>query len=240
MTQDIAPADASAGSSTGARPAGPGPSTRRQLLVVGMALALVVAACAGLFIGNRLAGGHPADDSVDAGFARDMQIHHGQAVEMSYAVTLVTDDQSVRTMAYDVMTSQQGQIGRMSGWLDSWDLPAYSPAPLMEWMGGVDAGEGHEGHEGHEAGGNDGALMPGMATDAELEQLRQSSGLDAEILFLQLMVEHHRGGVDMASYAAEHAGEDEVRLAAERMASSQAVEIDAMNDMLVERGADPV
>jgi uncharacterized protein (DUF305 family) len=79
-----------------------------------------------------------------------------------------------------------------------------------------------------------------MATDAELEQLRQSSGLDAEILFLQLMVEHHRGGVDMASYAAEHAGEDEVRLAAERMASSQAVEIDAMNDMLVERGADPV
>ena len=241
MTQDIAPPDSSADSSTGAQPVGPGPSTRRQLLAVGMALALVVAVCAGLFIGNRLAGGHPADDSVDAGFARDMQIHHGQAVEMSYAVTLATDDQGVRTMAYDIMTSQQGQIGRMSAWLDSWELSSYSPAPLMEWMGGVGEGEGHEGHEGHEAeGGDDGALMPGMATDAELEQLRQASGLDAEILFLQLMVEHHRGGADMASYAAEHAGEDEVRLAAERMASSQAVEIDAMNDMLVERGADPV
>jgi uncharacterized protein (DUF305 family) len=73
-----------------------------------------------------------------------------------------------------------------------------------------------------------------------MEQLRQATGRHAEILFLQLMIDHHRGGVDMAGYAAEHAGEEEVRLAAERMASSQAVEIDAMNDMLAERGVDPV
>jgi uncharacterized protein (DUF305 family) len=240
MTAASAPVD----SSTFTPPDEPTSYAPRRLVVVGIALALVVAVCAGLFIGHRLAGGHPATDSVDAGFARDMQIHHTQAVQMSYAVTLATDDQSVRTMAYDIMTSQQGQIGRMSGWLDSWHLPAYSSAPLMAWMGGVGPGDGeaHAKHEGHDAGGgaDDGALMPGMATDAEMEQLRQATGRHAEILFLQLMIDHHRGGVDMAGYAAEHAGEEEVRLAAERMASSQAVEIDAMNDMLAERGVDPV
>ena len=235
-TQPLAPPE----STVSPPPAESSPSPRRPLLVVGIALAVVLALCVGLFIGDRLAAGHPATDSVDAGFARDMQVHHTQAVQMSYAVTLATDDPSVRTMAYDILTSQQGQIGRMSGWLDSWGLPAYSSAPLMQWMGGVDAGEG-AGHEGHDGGdGADGALMPGMATDAEMEQLRQASGRDAELLFLQLMIDHHRGGVDMARYAAEHAEEDEVRVAAERMATSQAAEIDAMNDMLVERGADPV
>jgi uncharacterized protein (DUF305 family) len=81
--------------------------------------------------------------------------------------------------------------------------------------------------------------MPGMATDAEMQQLRESSGRRAEILFLQLMVDHHRGGVDMAAYAAEHASDDEVALFADQVATGQAADIRAMNDMLVERGAEP-
>jgi uncharacterized protein (DUF305 family) len=219
-------------------------ATRRWVGLAAVGLALVVAVCGGLLIGSRMTGSHPSNDSVDAGFARDMQIHHTQAVQMSYAVSIATQDREVRQIAYDIMTSQQAQIGRMSGWLDAWELPAYSSAPLMAWMSGSGGPGGHDmaGGSGDDEAfvATDGALMPGMATDTEMERLRESTGRDAEILYLQLMIDHHRGGVEMARYAANHAEDDEVRRVADRMATSQAVEIDAMNDMLVERGADPV
>jgi len=211
------------------------------MAVAAVVLALVIAVCAGLLIGSRVTGSHPGENSVEAGFARDMQVHHAQAVEMSYAVATATEDEAVRSMAYDILTSQQAQIGRMSGWLDDWDLPAYSSAPLMAWMTLGDGGHGSHGSISGETDPDTGdALMPGMATTAEMDQLRGSRGRAAEILFLQLMIEHHRGGVDMAQYAAEHAEEEQVVLFADRIASSQAAEIDAMNDMLVQRGAEPV
>jgi uncharacterized protein (DUF305 family) len=219
-------------------------STRRLVGIAAIALTVVIAVCAGALIGNRLAGDQPSTDSVEAGFARDMQVHHAQAVEMSYAVTLATDDDEVRQIAFDILTSQQGQIGRMAGWLVDWDLSPHSPEPVMAWMSS-DAGDGHDmegmdhSGDGDDTAEDDGALMPGMATDAEMQQLRESSGRRAEILFLQLMVDHHRGGVDMAAYAAEHASDDEVALFADQVATGQAADIRAMNDMLVERGAEP-
>lgn len=216
---------------------------RPGVAVAAVALALVVAVCAGLLIGGRIVSASPGSDSVDAGFARDMQVHHTQAVQMAYAVTLRTENPAVRTIAFDILTSQQAQIGRMSEWLDRWDLPAHSSEPLMQWMGhgadgGHDMADMTDGDE--EFVPEDGAVMPGMATDTEIEQLQESTGRQAEVLFLEMMIDHHRGGVSMASYAGEHASEDEVRLAADRMATSQAAEVRAMNDMLVERGAEPV
>jgi uncharacterized protein (DUF305 family) len=217
-------------------------SPRLGIGIAAVLLALVIAVCAGLLVGSAMGGpDSPATDSVDAGFARDMQVHHSQAVEMAYLVTLGTEDAEVRQMAFDVMTTQQAQIGRMSGWLVGWGLPAYSSDPVMAWM--TDSGGGHSGHDPDEDGeefvAEDGALMPGMATDTELRQLRGLSGRAADVLFLQLMVDHHRGGVDMAEYAAENAADAEVRLFADHMAASQEAEIQAMNDMLVERGAEP-
>jgi uncharacterized protein (DUF305 family) len=133
----------------------------------------------------------------------------------------------------------------MAGWLDDWELSPHSSEPVMAWMDS-DAVDGHDmdgmDHSDDSGGtsADDAVLMPGMATDAEMQQLRQSTGRKAEILFLQLMVAHHRGGVDMAAYAAEHASDDEVASIADRIATGQAAEITAMNDMLVERGAEPV
>jgi uncharacterized protein (DUF305 family) len=214
-------------------------SPRLGIGIAAVLLALVIAVCAGLLVGSAMGGSDtPATDSVDAGFARDMQVHHSQAVEMAYVVTLGTEDAEVRQMAFDVMTTQQAQIGRMSGWLVDWGLPAYTSEPVMAWM--TDSGGDHSGHaSGEEFVAEDGALMPGMATDTELRQLRGSSGRAADVLFLQLMVDHHRGGVDMAEHAAENAADAEVRLFANHMAASQEAEIQAMNDMLVERGAEP-
>ena len=71
----------------------------------------------------------------------------------------------------------------------------------------------------------DSTAMPGMASEDELDALIASSGAEADARFVQLMTEHHLGGVEMSEFAAERAANDEVRLMAASMASSQRGEI---------------
>lgn len=160
------------------------------------------------------------------GFARDMSVHHQQAVEMAFLVRDRTDDEDVRRLAYDIINTQANQRGMMLGWLESWDRPKSSDRPPMEWMG-------------HPVTPSDGSLMPGMATDTELDRLRAADGKDAEVLFLRLMTVHHRAGADMARAAAGAAGTDEIRSLAAGMARAQESEISLMADMLKARGAQP-
>ncbi|MFJ1741642.1 DUF305 domain-containing protein [Streptomyces microflavus] len=169
----------------------------------------------------------PAEESADAGFARDMAIHHQQAVEMSFIVRDRTDDEDVRRLAYDIINTQANQRGMMLGWLEMWGLPKSSAKPPMAWMG----------HTVEPAG--DGSLMPGMATDAELAALEAAEGKAAEVLFLRLMTVHHRAGVDMARAGAEAAGTDVIHNLAKGMVSGQQSEIGLMADMLKARGAKP-
>ncbi len=208
-------------------------STRRSMAIAAAVLAVVIAAAGGLLIGDRMASSTPGVDTVDAGFARDMQIHHAQAVEMSLIVRDQTRDPAVRTLAYDILTSQQHQRGQMAAWLTEWSLPQTSTDPVMQWMGGdmsaMDLGATSPG----------GAVMPGMATDAELDDLREASGVEAEIRYLELMTVHHRAGVEMAQYAADHATEQQVIDLAQAMVDAQDSEIALMNDMLAARGAEP-
>ncbi|MFJ8749443.1 DUF305 domain-containing protein [Streptomyces sp. NPDC102441] len=171
-------------------------------------------------------GAVPAESSADVGFARDMSVHHQQAVEMSFIVRDRTEDEDVRRLAYDIINTQANQRGMMLGWLESWDRPKSSDRPPMEWMG-------------HPVTPSDGSLMPGMATDTQLEELRAAGGRDAEVLFLRLMTVHHRAGADMARAAAGSAGTDEIRDLAAGMARAQESEISLMADMLKARGARP-
>jgi uncharacterized protein (DUF305 family) len=172
----------------------------------------------------------PAVDSADVGFSRDMAVHHQQAVEMSFIVRDRTDDRGVRDLAYDIINTQANQRGMLLALLMSWEMPLSSSEPPMTWMDHDMADMGFEPH--------DGALMPGMATDAQIEELSEAEGREAEVLFLQLMTEHHRAGVDMAEAAAASAGDSLVVRLAEGMVESQESEMQLMADMLDERGAD--
>jgi uncharacterized protein (DUF305 family) len=164
---------------------------------------------------------------VDAGFARDMAVHHQQAVDMSFLVRDRTEDREVRDLAFDIINTQANQRGMLLGMLYSWELPVSSSDPPMAWMGHT--------MEEHET--RDGALMPGMATDAQIEELRAAEGREAEVLYLELMTDHHEGGVDMAEAAAETAEDQVIVRLADGMVESQRSEIDLMVDMLAERGA---
>lgn len=74
--------------------------------------------------------------------------------------------------------------------------------------------------------------MPGMATPAELAALRHASGDAAEVLFLQLMIDHHREGVAMADAVVERTDHDVVRGVATFMVSAQRSDIDAVRALL--------
>ncbi|MFE7747448.1 DUF305 domain-containing protein [Streptomyces sp. NPDC057428] len=229
---------------------------------VGLALLFAGAATVASARGDRAAPAPrtPAADSADAGFARDMAVHHQQAVEMSFVVRDVTGDEDVRRLAYDIANTQANQRGMLLGWLDLWELPKTAPDGQgpMAWMSGGADGHGHGG-DGHGADGmagmrdmaggpgmdmdmdmdHDGALMPGMATRTELKRLGEADGRKAEILFLQLMTDHHKGGVAMAEGCAERCTVPAERRLARGMVEAQRSELDLMADMLRERGAAP-
>ncbi|MEY2228885.1 MULTISPECIES: DUF305 domain-containing protein [Streptomyces] len=178
----------------------------------------------------------PGLRSPDAGFARDMAVHHQQAVEMSFIVRDRTQDEAVRTLAYDIANTQANQRGMLLGWLDLWGLPkVLADEPPMSWMG---ASGGHGGHAGHDTA-KPGALMPGMATKEELDRLGAASGRDAEVLFLQLMTDHHKGGVAMAEGCAQQCETPVERALAQGMVDAQRSELTLMEDMLRQRGAAP-
>ncbi len=171
----------------------------------------------------------PVSASADAGFARDMAVHHQQAVEMSFIVRDRTKDEAVRRLAYDIANTQANQRGMMLGWLDLWGLPKVeSGVEPMSWMGMGGSGD---------TGPLDGALMPGMATKTQIEELRKASGREAEILYLKLMTEHHRGGVHMAEGCVRKCAVGAERALAQGMVDAQKSEMLLMADMLKERGA---
>ncbi|MFB7058738.1 DUF305 domain-containing protein [Streptomyces vinaceus] len=219
--------------------------------------ATVASASGGGADGSRTSARAPGLYSPDAGFARDMAVHHQQAVEMSFIVRDRTKDEPVRGLAYDIANTQANQRGMLLGWLDLWGLPkVVADEPPMSWMGtaGQHGGHGTAGHgtAGHDMSGHDmpghdmggaaakpGALMPGMATKEELAQLGAAEGRDAEVLYLQLMTDHHKGGVAMAQGCAQQCETPAERALAQGMVEAQQSELTLMADMLKQRGAAP-
>ncbi|MGW2421522.1 DUF305 domain-containing protein [Streptomyces sp. NPDC001709] len=201
--------------------------------IAGAAAAVLVAAGAITYAVAEDSGGGsatttPGAESADAGFARDMAVHHQQAVEMSYIVRDRTKNEEVRRLAYDIAQTQANQRGMLLGWLDLWALPKVSAKPPMAWMGMGDMPER-----------GDGSLMPGMATNTELKKLQSLSGKQAEILYLQLMTDHHKGGIHMAEGCVAKCTVGVEKRLAQGMVDAQQSELQVMAGILKERGAKP-
>ena len=208
--------------------------TGRPLRVVLMAVIAVGLVLLGGGLAVALGIGRtdtPGADSVAAGFARDMSRHHLQGVEMANMVAERSEDPEVRQIAFDISATQTNQAGRMQGWLSLWGVPQ-SGGETMAWMAG---GTDH----GHDMA-VDGGLMPGMATEEELANLRDLRGTAFDVEFLRLMIRHHQGGFDMAEYAVDHADVPAVRDLAQAIARAQTAETRTMAAMLAARGGTPL
>jgi uncharacterized protein (DUF305 family) len=216
---------------TGEVPARP---ATRWIVVALVAVAIAAVAFAvGRFsaFGASAAPVRPSTVSAEAGFARDMQVHHEQAVRMAMEIYRKTADPELRILAHDMATAQAGQRGEMYGWLVEWGLPQ-AGGPLMEWMSDD---SGHQ-HDTDAASEDELRAEMGMTTDAQLAELEAASGTEADCLFLELMVRHHQGAIPMAEAVIDLGEEPRVLTVAEGMIASQSSEIDAMRSMQARLG----
>lgn len=161
----------------------------------------------------------PGDDSVEAGFLRDMSTHHAQAVEMSMLAHANSTNPEIVSLAGDIALTQHGQINYMQAWLRDWKLSPTSSQPPMAWMPDS-AGEVVNG------------LMPGMATPEQLAALRKATGNNLDVQFLTLMRQHHLGGIHMAQEAQDLSGNKDVDWLAQSMVSGQQSELTLIDNLL--------
>ncbi|MFB8387382.1 DUF305 domain-containing protein [Microbacterium sp. NPDC055910] len=156
----------------------------------------------------------PHNDA-DVVFVRDMMHHHSQALIMTSYVEERTSNRDIRLLAERMDMSQSAELERFEAWLQ-----ARGEAPR-------DPDAGHAAH----------ADMPGLLTDAELAQLEAARDAAFDRLFLELMIKHHEGAVEMVIdlYASGGGRETELDVMAGHIEADQGIEISRMQEMLAAR-----
>ncbi|QQC88099.1 DUF305 domain-containing protein [Streptomyces alfalfae] len=151
-----------------------------------------------------------ADDdtpnSADFAYAQMMIEHHGQALTMTGLAPERASSAEVKRLASRIGAAQKPEIGAMKRWLKSHGGP-------------------------REQHGHDHATMPGMASEAQLRQLRAARGETFDQLFLKLMITHHSGAVTMAADALSEGNNIQVEEMANDVIAQQTSEIGRMRKM---------
>ncbi|NQX10785.1 DUF305 domain-containing protein [Microbacteriaceae bacterium VKM Ac-2855] len=222
----------------------PASSSIRGLLAAAVVLAVILGGVGGYLIGlvSPVAGeAMPSDTSAEAGFSRDMQVHHLQGAELALIAHERSTDPEIEAISRDILLTQQQQAGQMFGWLSVWGLAPAASEPSMTWMTrpalptATDDDHGSMGGSGGDSAVP--ALMPGMATSDQIAQLRAASGVAEDRLFLQLMIAHHEGAIEMAEALLARSTNGVVTDFADRLIVAQTAEISQMQAMLEARPA---
>lgn len=198
------------------------PRTDRRRLLVATAAVVGCAAGAGaigLAVGRSDAATTATPSGADIGFLTDMSAHHGQALVMCQRVLGADTGAPVQAAAAEVLQNQAIELGTMRAWLADWERSTAPPELVMGWMAADGVGMPLE-------------MMPGLATDAELDELSRLNGAAKGRRWLELMSVHHAGGVEMAEAAAAMASADKVIRLARTQAAVQTYEIAVYEQLL--------
>jgi len=159
----------------------------------------------------------------DVKFMQDMIVHHQQAVDLAALVEGRSNNSDIVAIAGRIDASQADEIAFMREWLAERGQPA-----AMQHHAGMD-------HAAHH-------LMMGMATPAQMAELGTLESTAFDRLFLQLMVRHHGGAIDMVETLHDQPGTayDPVMFEfTNDLVKEQQAEIDRMNAILAELSDDP-
>ncbi len=168
----------------------------------------------------RVASNGDRFNDADVAFATDMIPHHAQALSMVDLTLGRPLDPEVQQLVENIRDAQAPEIELMADWLTSWDEPV--PETMRDHVNAHGDGNGEM-----EPGD-----MPGMMTADQLAQLEAAPDAAFQGLFLEMMVEHHEGAIEMAK-AERSDGEFEPALdLAESIESSQTDEIALMRDLI--------
>lgn len=195
---------------------------RRALLPVGATLLAVTLAACGSDTGHSgdhgsMAGGSSSSapsaasdhDQADVMFSAMMIPHHEQAVEMADLVPSRTENPQVRALAEKIRGEQQPEIDTMKGWLEQWGA-----------SGMADMGD----HSGHG--------MSGMMSDEDMTALAGLEGTAFDRRWLEMMVAHHEGAIEMAQSVIASGKHEGTRTLAEAIVTAQKREIEEMRTLL--------
>jgi uncharacterized protein (DUF305 family) len=193
-------------------------------------LAAIAVALAGLFAlagcgddeeptnETRTASNGDEFNDADVAFATDMIQHHAQALSM---VDLTLDrplDQKVQKLAEDIRAAQGPEIEEMTDWLTAWDEPV--PETVRDHA------------NAHGDGDLDMGDMPGMMSAEEMAALEDTPDAEFQDLWLEMMIEHHEGAIEMAATERSDGHFEPAVQLAEAIESSQTDEIEVMQGLL--------
>ncbi len=140
-------------------------------------------------------------------FATMMIPHHQQAIDMSELALSNSTNQDVRKLAQQIIDAQAHEIEQMQAWID---------------------GHGHEVHGDHE--------MAGMASEEDMAKLATLESPEFDELFLNLMILHHEGALEMVSML-DGTDKPEAKELAQHIVEVQKAEIALMNQLLQQLGS---
>lgn len=197
----------------------------KTIMGTGMAViaaGLVLAGCSG---GDNMSGmsmsssaaptSAPAaaeHNDADVSFAQEMIGHHQQAVEMSQLVSSRSTNTQVKDLATGIEKAQGPEIQQMTAWLSQWGASMTSAMPAM-----------------------DHGSMPGIMSDADMQKLGQAGGAGFDRMFLEMMVSHHQGAIEMAKTELAKGANADAKALAQRIIDAQTAEITQMQQMLATR-----
>ena len=164
-----------------------------------------------------------------------MIVHHEQALTMSRMASQRTNSKAILDLAGRIEGSQEDEIQFMVSWLKDRDEDANYKMNHMNMHHGMDHDMDHSMHHGMHK-------MSGMASPLQLKNLENSKSVDFDRLFLQLMIAHHDGAIDMVDDLKEQPGSRYDQLLSEfvsDLVNDQAIEIERMNRILINISDDP-
>jgi uncharacterized protein (DUF305 family) len=155
------------------------------------------------------AAAHNADDVT---FAQQMVPHHSQALDMAKLVPSRSTNPKVIDLASRIEKAQDPEIQQMRGWLGTWS--AAMPGMSQESMPGMDGS------------------MPGMMSGDDMKKLEAVKGAEFDKMWLDMMIKHHQGAIDMAKTELSKGGNGDAKALAQRIIDAQQAEITEMQGLL--------
>ena len=182
-------------------------------LIVAVTLALAGCGSNDTTGSSAITGGH---NQQDVAFATDMIPHHLQAVQMAEMAQTQASSDDVKTLADQIKAAQGPEIDTMTQWLKSWgeDVPDES----MGGMGGMDSGSSDS--------------MPGMMSDQAMSELGAATGDTFDQMWLESMIAHHEGAVQMADTEIADGNDPDAVALAKSIKAAQTTEIATMKTLL--------
>ena len=184
--------------------------------------------------------GIPPYTEADVRFMQGMIGHHAQAVTMSAWAATHALGKDVKVLAERIAVAQADEIAFMQRWLRERGQTVPDPAAAAQEHAAM-AGMSHDmAGMNHDMPGMGGAMpmMPGMLTAEQMKTLQGATGAQFDRLFLEYMMQHHRGALTMvdALFSARGAGQDDLIFKfASDVQADQSTEIARMQSMLDER-----